>query len=211
MNKVKSTLEELLLSVSKADADENFLNENFPKIAEHLFFKGHLKAGDKTIYIYDVEFYFHQEKENGSVKDEIMYRTNDRLKQDGKPGQFDYFPVGTIHVHNSGLDIMFDNEQRKIRGGILVRGIFIENQGDINLNPKPDNKHESGKGRIEDRPTFMYGELLSGASIFSSDGLVIKWIDGNSTCNEPQKIKSSKRKNVRISEREWRFWYNIKK
>lgn len=86
--------------------------------------KGYFLVNEtKRVYICDVEFYYHEEKEGG-VKDWIMYhRDNHPNNNDRKTVA--YFKPGQFNAHTSGIDITFENEDQEYRAGMLIRGFKV--------------------------------------------------------------------------------------
>lgn len=134
---------------------------------------------DVRIYPTVVEFYYHEEEDDG-IKDPIVYHRN-TLSSEKK-----VIPIGILHNHVSGVDITFErNRGRVVRASALIRAFSIE--GGINnasmesFNiPLTNNEHS----------THLYAALFSQFSPF--DGFTIKWEDGK----EPAKIKEGQRTNV---------------
>lgn len=74
------------------------LYEKFSEIASVFLYGGYIDVNNMyKIYIKTVEFYFHSEAENG-VHDPIVYHRNKNEQE------IPYFPLMTIHAHNSGFD-----------------------------------------------------------------------------------------------------------
>ncbi|MFR9502809.1 MAG: hypothetical protein SNI49_09670 [Rikenellaceae bacterium] len=89
--------------IFKAFENANRTEENLPilfnKIAEYFLLKGYFFVNEtKRVYICDVEFYYHEEKEGG-IKDWIMYhRDNHPNCKDNKPVA--YFKLGQFNAHS---------------------------------------------------------------------------------------------------------------
>lgn len=201
------------------------LNERLKDFAKMLFYKGYISVESmnmiKKIFIFDVEFYCHQE---GKERDTKMYHTNDKISNSPRDKYvYEYKESGFPFVHQSGVDIIiYECEENGVRLTMLIRGILILKEGDMNaemvkLSEKDQYNEINGLFyRIEIRPTFIIGQLLSG-SIFTNGGITIKWV----TEDLPVEIKSFKsfkkipeanlRKNLeeldKASEKKWRFTY----
>ena len=93
------------------------LNYEFKALAPYFLSGGYIKVReDYRVYPTTIEFYFHSEKEDG-VKDPIVYhRNNNKVK-----GKIPYFPIMTLHAHDSGYDITFENEKEQYRASVLIR------------------------------------------------------------------------------------------
>lgn len=123
-----SSLKEALESFIGKDGEDwksmESLENQFKELAKYLFYGGYLTVnGRKRVYLMDLEFYYHEEE--GMIKDWIMYH---RDTQD-KNGKKDYFPLGMLNVHQSGIDITFENEAKKYRAAVLIRGFAVKVEG----------------------------------------------------------------------------------
>lgn len=90
------------------------------ELAEVFLYGGYIDVRELYhIYIRTVEFYYHEEE--GSIKDEKMYhRNNYRIA-----GEIPYFKSLSFNSHDSGVDITFENEQKKIRAAVLIRAYEV--------------------------------------------------------------------------------------
>lgn len=133
----------------------------FREIAETLICKGYIqtKSGDKSnqIYIDEVEFYYHEEKDG--IKDPIMYhRNHDEYTSKSSNKTTSYFSeIGELNLHQSGIDIAFENEWKKFRASVLIRAFRVGLHGDS-----------------DNCSTHLYSAIFSGMSIF--DGINISWV-----------------------------------
>ena len=132
------------------------LNEQFRSIAKDVLYGGYfLVEGTKKIFIDDIEFYYHEEAENG-LKDPVMYHTNDH---EGKI--LPYYEIGRLNLHVSGVDVTFENPVG-YRASFLIRGFHVI---DENGNEKEYDPHS----------THIYDEMLyMGVPLGKS--LEISWI-----------------------------------
>ncbi|HJG88817.1 agmatine deiminase family protein [Barnesiella viscericola] len=122
-----------------------------------------------------VEFYYHEEWDNG-IKDLIVYHRNS--KDSPKP----IFPLGVLHNHVSGIDITFE------------RGADIDNAVRASMLIREFEKDEEN----EERSTLLYEMLYQQRSIF--DGISVKWVDGERMAD----VTSYPRKNVALYEEDGR-------
>lgn len=98
------------------------LQKQFCSMAKELLYGGYFLVEGKTrLYLDDIEFYYHEEGEEG-LKDPIMYHTNDH---EGK--EIPYFEIGRLNLHISGIDVTFENEEMKYRASFLIRGFHVDN------------------------------------------------------------------------------------
>ena len=124
-----------------------------------------------------VEFYCHEEQEDG-VKDYIVYHKNNTS------GKKDIFPLGILHNHVSGIDVTFEKGEDKNsaqRLSFLIREFMIIN---------PDNPE-----KIDKYPTHLYDALYSQFSVFDG-GFKVEWIDGNLDEISVDNLFSERRINV---------------
>lgn len=187
MNSLKTLIADFSLTSEERiqilkDVDHS-MPGSFKRIAESIlsgcFVVSSDGKDDVRIYPTVVEFYYHEEEDDG-IKDPIVYHRN-TLSSEKK-----VIPIGILHNHVSGVDITFErNRGRVVRASALIRAFSIE--GGINnasmesFNiPLTNNEHS----------THLYAALFSQFSPF--DGFTIKWEDGK----EPAKIKEGQRTNV---------------
>ena len=187
------------------DALEQFIPANtvkeltiqFRNIAQIVFNGRFVVNGEYEIYPIDIEFYFHDEENNGIIEPRMYHK-----------GDVPYFPVGAICPNRSGVDMTFEREG-KYRASFLIRGYtyksLVKDDEETYTNKASQKLKE---GEIDKfKPQFLWEDLFGNASIFSS-GLSIVWVD-----NEDYRdllIQSSARINIPIIEGEetdrmWRF------
>ena len=156
------------------------LDEQFEKIARQVFFGGYFQVNDcRRIYPEEIEFYYHEEDENG-LKDPVMYHTDDHEK---KPTP--YFPLCALNFHASGLDVTFENQEKRCRASFLIRGYKV---CDFDGTKWIETK------LFEGRSTYIYEDMLMNAPVFN--GITIKWHDVPSTVDPSWKPTKDIRKNV---------------
>jgi len=96
----------------------------FRPCAEDILCKGYFLINEK--YIIDIgaiELYYHEEREDGKIKDYIMYHTNAhpyKAKMCEIAGGYPYFKFGSFNLQQSGLDITFEKE-KEYRASFLIR------------------------------------------------------------------------------------------
>lgn len=113
---MESRLFQALKAFKGAEGCEANLFEEFKKIAEAAFFSGYflINGGCKDVYklkLTCIEFYYHED--DGYIKDKIKY-----LK--GKD-EFGY-ALGAVCPNPSGVDVLFDDPQKKYHASFLIRG-----------------------------------------------------------------------------------------
>lgn len=100
---------------------EDELIAAFTQLARYFLSGGYIKVReDYRVYPTTIEFYFHSEKGNG-IKDYIVYHRNNRFVT----GDIPYFPLMTLHAHDSGYDITFENEKEEYRASALIRAYQV--------------------------------------------------------------------------------------
>lgn len=184
--------------------DEVELQILFKELSQSFLYGGFLKIRDDyQIFIKTVEFYFHSEKSDG-IHDPIVYHRNVRNAKGVALREVPYFPLMTLHAHNSGFDITFENEERKYRASALIRAYEVkDNKGDYLIWAK--NKEED-KYMFFHKPDYNYNtqstylySLLNGFPL--GDNNDIKWIDAPRLPSSD--LLRKVRKNVFKSENEW--------
>ena len=113
---MESRLFQALKAFKGADGCEANLFKEFKKIAEEAFFSGYflVNGGCKDAYklkLTCIEFYYHED--DGNIKDEKKC-----LK--GKD-EFGY-ALGAVCPNPSGVDVLFDDPQKKYHASFLIRG-----------------------------------------------------------------------------------------
>lgn len=190
------TLLQALENFQGANGNEENLKDQFNAIAKAAFYSGHfIINGKEDIYITDIEFYYHEE--NGNIKDTCKYHI-------GEESEIPYFPLGSLYPHQSGVDVTFENKDKKYRASFLIRGYQVKKDDEIlfenNRKSKSDKRHH---------PRFLWDDLFGAANMIKGGFPPIEWVD------EPIKDFSKKdyttgiRVNIKDSEesrREWRYY-----
>lgn len=147
--------------INNVDEKLKEIDLQFEKIAKDIFNRGYfLVNNNRKIYPKEIEFYYHEENEEG-LKDPVMYHTNDREKKD-----VPYFSFGSLNFHISGVDVTFENEQKMYRASFLIRKYSV-------FNFDGNEWHETKQN--EERPTYIYEDMLMNISIFKS--INMEWVD----------------------------------
>ena len=135
-----------------------------------------------------IELYYHEEKDGG-FKDPIMYHTDYRKRTDKKAkgatyfsltklSELPYFPVGSLNPHTSGIDVTFENAEKKYRASFLIRKYKV--------------KYENGEERTTDNSTEIYDDMLfGGIPLNNSD-----WIDWEDNVEKVKAVDCDWRRNV---------------
>lgn len=202
MATLKEKLENLSLPWNKNDVDEKVgeasdsLSQAFCKLVPYFISGGYIKVREEyRVYPTTVEFYFHSEKEDG-IKDPIVYHRDNNKVQ----GKIPYFPIMTLHAHDSGYDITFENPKEEYRASVLIRAYQIwdvHNRCWLKWTKLKDDDYKfisSHEGYINSQSTYLKYILNSFAIGGYSN---IYWVDADVTnLLEIDKIKLDKRQNV---------------
>ncbi len=169
----------------------------FEELAPVFLYGGYIKVRDDyKVYIRTVEFYFHSEKENG-VHDPIVYHRNGRDLE-----QVPYFPLMSIHAHNSGFDITFE-KVGEYRASALIRSYeVITKDGSFLKWEKVGNKSmfvQHNKYEYNTQSTCLYA-LLNGFAFGNNNDIL--WVDDP---RESKVVIGKPRKNVFYSESDWEY------
>lgn len=169
---------------SDNEKKEKELSKQFGQLAERLLYGGYFSINNKIrIYLEEIEFYYHEEE--GSLKDPAMYHTNAHQGQ-----SLEYFVPGSLNCHVSGIDVTFENEEKKYRASFLIRGYRVERFND------GEWKVKEGKA-FEKRSTYIYQDMIDNMPL-DGDGIHVKWI--NETMPEKHDVVSGWRRNIPAQE-----------
>ena len=112
--------------------NENVVADCFHPCAKEILLGGYFLIDKK--YIIDlgsIELYYHEEE--GEIKDYIMYHTNDHPSKSrvfNLEGGYPYFEFGSFNLHQSGIDVTFENEDQKYRASFLIRSYRVLKNGE---------------------------------------------------------------------------------
>ena len=197
---------ESILSQFKEASDEKELQKSFRALAPAFLYGGYIQVHkDYQIYIRTVEFYYHSEKNDG-VHDPIVYHRNGRIME-----SVPYFPLMTLHAHNSGFDITFESETEKYRASALVRSYEVK---DMAGNYLKWDKNKDGVYKFIKNSDYCYNTqstylyfFLNGFDLGNNND--VKWIDSPRAQSLP--LKEKLRQNVFKSESEWEYKTKVRK
>lgn len=117
---LKEKLEDFEKQINENTKEED-LQILFEKLAPAFLYGGYIQVRDDyKVYIKTVEFYFHSEKPNG-VHDPIVYHRDGRGLE-----KVPFFPLMTLHSHDSGFDITFESKAKKYRASALIRAYEVK-------------------------------------------------------------------------------------
>ena len=164
-NNLNSVLESFKGVTEIKDEKEKLssLSSQFEAIAKDVLLGGCFEInGVRRIYPLEIEFYYHEEGEDG-LKDPVMYHTDDH---EGR--QLEYYPLGSLNCHTSGMDITFENQEKQYRASFLIRKYRV-------------CEYEGGAWKVmknkecEKRPTYLYEDMFMNIPLF--DGIDVKWVN----------------------------------
>ena len=106
--------------IEKFYASGEKLETRMMNLAKYFLCGGYVNVRNQYhIYIKTVEFYYHEEE--GEIKDPIMYHRNNYFVQ----GAIPYFTPLSFNSHDTGVDITFENAEKKIRASVLIRAYEV--------------------------------------------------------------------------------------
>ena len=162
-------------------------------------------------YILDlgsIELYYHEEYDDG-IKDTKMYHTNDNLPKSywdrikkHSPEQltlfyrsiienngYPYFKIGSLNLHQSGVDVTFENEKKRYRASFLIRSYRMIKKEDINN----DNV------LYDPCSSHLYDDVQNAGLLSLGDGNTIQWV----SYPKGGKVIQCPRRN--LDEKPWQF------
>ena len=175
----------------KSDEEKyNAVAEWFRPCAKEILCDGYfLINGKKIIDIGSIELYYHEEE--GNIKDYIMYHTNSKGSHSlyyKEKGKYPYFKIGSFNLHQSGVDVTFENPDEKYRASFLIRSyrVLKTNNGEYPIDDIT---------KYDNCSTHIFDDMFyEGISFNGKDKTTIEWRKLKSPKNE--KIKNLPRKNV---------------
>ncbi len=162
-----SQLYQTLTAFRGSEGNESNLIPQFEKIANAAFFSGFflINGGTPDAYklkITCIEFYYHED--DGEVKDKKKY-----LK--GKD-EFGY-ALGALCPNPSGVDVLFDDPDKKYHASFLIRGYKAIVPG--------EKDWENNEKKADFAPHDFWYDLFGGANMLSTNKFSIEWIDEQET------------------------------
>lgn len=131
-------------------SSDSIIASCFHPIADIILYNGHFiitcKKGNSSfefgIRVDALELYYNEEVQNGYV-DEKMYHINSRIPYYMKAhgiSEYPYYEFGSFNLHQSGIDVTFENEEKRYRASFLIRKFSIveANGNDIKNSTKTD-------------------------------------------------------------------------
>lgn len=167
--------------------DADAVAECFEPCAKEILLNGcFLVKNQYIIELGSIELYYHEE--NGPIKDYIMYHRENRICPKIKEynnGELPYFDFGSFNLHQSGVDITFENEQEKYRASFLIRAFRVVPAGDKVLNTHI---------LFDSRSTFIFDELFCGGISWGHNAEnPIKWVSCDNNISNIKLLKNPRR------------------
>lgn len=192
IKKLKEFEEERRIKRSSKEWNVNTVADCFVDIAKYVLLNGYFLV-NKT-YIIDIgaiELYYHEE--DGEIKDHIMYHTNEHPSKsevfklnNGYP----YFKIGSFNLHQSGVDVTFENEAEKYRASFLIRSYRVFNKNE-------ESKIYDLSIPFDKCSTHIFDDMFyEGISFDNENKTTIEWVELKS--HKKEDIEQSPRTNVAI-------------
>lgn len=112
--------------------NESAVAECFKPCAQDILLGGYFLVNKRFIIdLGCIELYYHEEDKNderGKIKDPIMYHTNDHSQYSRYYkgiGKYPYFKFGSFNLHQTGVDVTFENPEKEYRASFLIRSYRI--------------------------------------------------------------------------------------
>jgi len=164
--------------------DANAVADCFIDIAKYVLLNGYFLV-NKT-YIIDIgaiELYYHEEDtigqdgkvvKRGQIKDHIMYHTDEHPSKsvvfklnNGYP----YFKIGSFNLHQSGVDVTFENKAEKYRASFLIRSYRVFNKNE-------ENKVYDLSAPFDKCSTHIFDDMFyCGISYDATNKTSIEWME----------------------------------
>lgn len=226
---LKTALENFSLCKILSEKDgTNKLQEELKKLANSFLCGGYISVKDGNgkevyrIFLHTIEYYLHPEEgcvipNENKIQDDIMYHRNGK----GIEGDYPYLPIMSLHAHDSGYDIAFENEKEKYRASALIREYVVvdmknkcflvwdkrtkEEEGQKFIPYKEDRENNSSP--VNNQSTYLK-KLLTGFSL-EEQGYHPVWVDIK--CKGKVADKGNRRKGIREDHyptsynHEWQF------
>lgn len=176
--------------ITEGKWNEDAVVDCFLPCAKDILCNGYFLVNNE--YIIDlgsIELYYHEEMDNG-IKDHAMYHTNERLpkiykqridkysvdylpvfyREIKKHNGYPYFKIGSVNLHQSGIDITFESEEKKYRASFLIRSYRMLKKEEISNNDilyDPCSSH-------------LYEDMYNAGLLSpSNDNISIEWVENN--------------------------------
>lgn len=125
--------------VNDVNREDEAVAECFKDCAKDILCNGYFLVNNK--YIIDlgaIELYYHEEE--GSIKDYAMYHIPERYQspetkvfqlEKEANNELPYFKFGSFNLHQFGVDVTFENPEKKYRASFLIRSYRVLKVEDV--------------------------------------------------------------------------------
>ncbi len=150
---------------------ENAVAECFEPCAKKILLNGcFLINNEYIIDLGSIELYYHEE--TGPIKDYIMYHRKERVTSRIKEfnnGNLPYYEFGSMNLHQSGVDVTFENGEKEYRASFLIRSYrVLRKSDDIANDIIPFDPHS----------THIFDDMFyKGISFNEEKKTTIEWIE----------------------------------
>ena len=151
--------------------NENAVAECFEPCAKKILLNGcFLINNEYIIDLGSIELYYHEE--TGHIKDYIMYHRKERVTSRIKEfnnGNLPYYEFGSMNLHQSGVDVTFENGEKEYRASFLIRSYrVLRKSDDIANDIIPFDPHS----------THIFDDMFyKGISFNEEKKTTIEWIE----------------------------------
>lgn len=151
--------------------NENAVAECFEPCAKKILLNGcFLINNEYIIDLGSIELYYHEE--TGPIKDYIMYHRKERVTSRIKEfnnGNLPYYEFGSMNLHQSGVDVTFENGEKEYRASFLIRSYrVLRKSDDIANDIIPFDPHS----------THIFDDMFyKGISFNEEKKTTIEWIE----------------------------------
>ena len=179
-----------MIKKGKKEWNDDAVAECFEPCAKEILLNGYFLINNE--YIIDlgsIELYYHEEA--GPIKDYIMYHRKERITSRIKEfnnGDLPYFDLGSMNLHQSGVDVTFENGEKEYRASFLIRSYrVLRKSDDIANDIIPFDPHS----------THIFDDLFyKGISFNEEKKTTIEWIKLDRGKGVYNKVDQFPRQNV---------------
>lgn len=190
------------------------VTKEFKALAKKFLYGGHFVVGDDfEITIDNVEFYYHEEEQldpaDELILDPIVYHKN------SKERKVPPFPIMSLHTHQSGIDIAFEDPQGRYRASVLIREFSVIDRYNKKKEPKADSRSQYlydylNGFSIDGNPNYIHWvpkEIFTPGPIFVGHRKNVftpeykSWVQENK-----KKVNPDKNNEQRLEELDNRLW-----
>jgi hypothetical protein len=199
-----SRLYQALAGFKGANGVESNLAAEFEKVAKAAFYSGRFCVNRNTedefyIELTCIEFYYHEDDK----------KVVDRAKYLKGKDEFKY-PLGAMIPHSSGLDVLFDDVDKKFHASFLIRGYRT-----VEKPEKPDYKESVSYENKDKKNPFwksqdLWYDLFGEANMLKYGHFCVEWIDNGKPYGD-KKVSTMERIRAQKPFGDGRQWAYIRK